>query len=139
MKTILAVALLFTASWCWGQSGVVYGDPCPNLKPCSKEALQKLQEAEAKLVADQKAVDDARLFLGIANAESRIDVPAINKSVVAQFDGDCGFRLCGPSGPTIKKGEAITHGEEWTCADKSRILEHDEAEPPKYWCRKPQP
>jgi hypothetical protein len=23
-----------------------------------------------------------------------------------------------------------------TCADKSRILEHDENSPPKYWCRK---
>lgn len=27
----------------------------------------------------------------------------------------------------------------WTCADKTRILEHDEQEPPKYWCRKVQP
>jgi hypothetical protein len=26
-----------------------------------------------------------------------------------------------------------------TCADKSRILEHDENSPPKYWCRKVQP
>lgn len=24
----------------------------------------------------------------------------------------------------------------WTCADKSRILEHNEENPPKYWCRK---
>lgn len=27
----------------------------------------------------------------------------------------------------------------WTCADKTRILEHDEQDPPKYWCRKVQP
>lgn len=26
--------------------------------------------------------------------------------------------------------------ESWTCADKSRILEHSEENPPKYWCRK---
>lgn len=32
-----------------------------------------------------------------------------------------------------------TRDKQQTCADKSRILEHDENSPPKYWCRKVQP
>jgi|GEM_PF-5889666 len=27
----------------------------------------------------------------------------------------------------------------WTCGDKFRVLEHDEYDPPHWWCRKVQP
>jgi hypothetical protein len=36
-------------------------------------------------------------------------------------------------------GGCVPPPDYWTCADKSRILEHDENDPPKYWCRKVQP
>lgn len=28
---------------------------------------------------------------------------------------------------------------EWVCRDRTRILQHDEQQPPTYWCHKPQP
>lgn len=59
------------------------------------------------------------------------DVPAIQECEVhSQFFAS--WQLC-PPGPI---------GPEWlghyrlTCSDKSRILQHDEQAPPKFWCHK---
>jgi hypothetical protein len=63
-----------------------------------------------------------------------IDVPAIQT-----FDGTSFVVLCAKGQkPTIPsmKGYCLTPRN--TCADKSRILQHDEQSPPKYWCHKPQ-
>ena len=63
MKRVLAVSLLLTASWCWGQNGTVYGDPCPDIKPCPKKSLNG--EAKPKL---PKCSDvDPRAIVGKGN------------------------------------------------------------------------
>jgi hypothetical protein len=36
------------------------------------------------------------------------------------------------------KGGCVAPPPYWTCTDKLRVLEHDESEPPHYYCRKPQ-
>jgi hypothetical protein len=59
------------------------------------------------------------------------DVPAIKVPIPKEKQATCGdsgnLAMCSPA-PT----------ERWGCADKLRILEHDESEPPHYYCRKPQ-
>jgi hypothetical protein len=57
-----------------------------------------------------------------------IDVPAID-------DTRYPYETFIDTGNGIKRG--ITYNK--TCQDKTRILEHDEQSPPRFWCRKVQP
>lgn len=80
-----------------------------------------------------------------------VEVPAIqetlNRGVEAclfnEPNGTVGIESCyGANG--IPKEYATPNTTDrimkrWTCADKSRILEHDESTPPRWWCRKVQP
>ena len=84
-----------------------------------------------------------------------IDVPAITKQVLS-WSGNKNCHSPYPACICKLEGNIITcdHGAKCylvqcepddhyvpitTCADKTRILEHDEQEPPKWWCRKVQP
>jgi len=67
-----------------------------------------------------------------------IDVPAIQvgKEECSTVKSDCGDSFCGEIGSTLMPGTTICWGINWTCADKSRILQT--SEDGTHWCHKPQ-
>jgi hypothetical protein len=64
------------------------------------------------------------------DAEHAVDVPAVQ---VADEACENKPSMAGRDGHEI---ECSLEGKRYTCDPKSRILEHDENSPPKYWCRK---
>lgn len=84
---------------------------------------------------------------GCPNCE--IDVPAVQVIIKAPKQGACpvvpdhtgndGGGGAGNGGPVTICGLLNPAKTIHTCADKSRILLHDESTPPKYWCHKVQP
>jgi hypothetical protein len=72
------------------------------------------------------------------------DVPAIKHVSVATWDiakdGELlGFsQRCALLSGEMDSNPVSCKQTRWTCADKLRVLEHDESEPPHYYCRKPQ-
>jgi hypothetical protein len=93
------------------------------------------------------------LLCGVVVGQGRIllpddspwDVPAVQE--ITTEPPNCSMSFISGS---VKTGWYQWHAEEGgsgcvnerplvtTCADKRRILEHDEQTPPKYWCRKVQ-
>jgi hypothetical protein len=72
--------------------------------------------------------------VGYTCGEFSYDEPAITRQQLLRKKG--GFFTCGLQDACFASEdmyEAIP-----TCADKTRILEHDEQTPPRYWCHAPQ-
>ena len=83
------------------------------------------------IVVQANDFDHPVCVAGIVVEPEPIDVPAIwQKGIVIEVTG--AFLLC-------EEGETGCYAERVTCADKTRILMHDEQDPPKSWCHKPQP
>lgn len=61
-----------------------------------------------------------------------MDVPAVERK-----DGNSSIEICAPNQKPDFVGYCLR--PYYYCTDKTRILEHDEQTPPKYWCRKVQP
>jgi len=85
-------------------------------------------------------------------AEEPVDVPAIQEPAESLPDWGIGCQDCVgctngghfddkpiENTPQNHWPGVCVGGHKTTCADKSRGLWHDEATPPKYWCRKAQP
>ena len=51
-------------------------------------------------------------------------------------DSGCVLHGFGSDAVGLARQEKVKH---YSCAGKTRILEHDEQDPPKWWCRKVQP
>jgi hypothetical protein len=67
----------------------------------------------------------------ICKLDAAADEPAIQVK-----DGFSGAGMCAPGQRPDMSQYCIQPRD--TCADKSRILQHDEQSPPKYWCHAPQ-
>ncbi len=69
--------------------------------------------------------------------QESIDVPAIGHYYDAAID----CKLAMPTLPDsmVKTTKCTERKSKYTCADKTRILLHDEQTPPKYYCHKVQP
>lgn len=72
------------------------------------------------------------------------DVPAIRQDYRYRYNEmqdmvwtSHGFD-CSENGKVVPCRTRIGVKYKWQCADKTRILEHDEQTPAKYYCRKPQ-
>lgn len=50
------------------------------------------------------------------------------------YDGYSYLVAC-PKGSEHEIGNGYCSVGRWECADQTRILEHDQQQPPKYWCR----
>jgi hypothetical protein len=96
-------------------------------KPPSNSKNPKI--CEVRQVYKEGDIEDVTLSCIPDLLAEPVDVPAVQKTqkvivdCAAFYNGDC------VKPKTTRK--LVT-----TCADKSRILEHDENSPPKYWCRK---
>jgi hypothetical protein len=110
-------------------------------------ATEQESSGEAKITTEVKTLTvcpaNGTVEIGICEPE---DVPAIQVNVRAS---EC-FRTW--EGCTVfdKKGnlmdskgwfapDVVAVYKRWSCADKSRILLHDENEPPKYYCHRVNP
>lgn len=91
-------------------------------------------------------------FCKVAPKPEPLEVPAIRGKKVTSIEILSSPRVLDSGGWWLTGAEPKCDGqwynvtptysecrvESWTCADKSRILEHSEENPPKYWCRKVQ-
>jgi hypothetical protein len=73
----------------------------------------------------------------------QIDIPAISRHFESRIGEHCAEVYPEGGGPdmdhcTRKSHYTIPAYDDWTCADKSRGVWHDESNPPKWYCRKPQ-
>lgn len=113
--------------------------PCPPFGngPCNWEAAHgfvvtdKPITAEGTVPSCRGGVEAYRSDgIWICDPRGPIDVPAIQETrTIKQEPCKPMEIMCGNT--FIKR--------EWTCKDKTRILEHDEQDPPKYYCRRVQP
>jgi hypothetical protein len=159
MKRVFVLLLL--CGMAWGQTTkTVAAYECFNTYDSSVHVFAvidgKLYRKTHPLVVGESLVDcrdDAVATTMEINAPEPEDVPAITipgqekripvqvlRSMFGIKDKTTDDEFCETYGPGVLDGKDCVKWEEerTTCADKLRILEHDESEPPHYWCRKPQ-
>jgi len=72
------------------------------------------------------------------------DVPAVWEETDYCFKSYQGCYMVHEDGSFVSLEEYFSdprpiHYYRWTCNDPTRILEHDEQDPPRWWCRKVKP
>lgn len=113
------------------------GKSCEKPKPAPKRPTErKPAHGPIITVGGQKNEISHNTFI---EADSDpLDVPAIQETRKTPAD-EC--RMVTPTSAMDAMGtltNCLPEYKVWTCAEKSRILEHDESTPAKYWCRKVQ-
>jgi hypothetical protein len=135
--------LLLLTGCLWGQQ--------KELAPCMRDlSIKSNADACTKQLEDwNRALD---LLIGISSSPTKqefdtlahpldvknldpIDVPAISTKTWKVTQHTCDVHESSTSYPTCFTHEQV---DGWTCKDKTRILMHDEQEPPKWYCHRAQ-
>ncbi len=113
---------------------VCNSEGCVPYEPPKQKVVHNWSEGNTVHLSDDKNFTFKEVHGVPPPGPEPLDVPADYERYVVHHKGEywgCGLDVCTAS--------EDKYDYRPTCADKSRILEHDENSPPKYWCRRVQP
>lgn len=115
----------------------VFPEECTAQKP-------RVAEGELKVWHPYAGPDHISGPSGHSCGEFSCDEPAVGKAITECLTEDLRYCYTKDENGNVESMYVFRSNLHryrmflWSCADKTRILLHDEQEPPKFWCHKPQ-